>query len=227
MQSRKSWTGRDFGSRPRSTSLLPRHKVQSPNLHHGMHFRNDVPLFNRRDDQDEFVYNDAILMKDRQLEAKRNSATIEPQMRAQSVPPGARSRREMFNSAGLSPTILDYPRDHEMAQRILKQAAFQRKCNTPDPRTYAGPSEREIFLREKYLFLKERAIFLRERQSFIIEKELFLMEKRELLRRFADKTPPAPAKSSQAVRSKCHLACTDVMVNEETLDRLCFVDDRW
>ncbi len=155
-------------------------------------------LFDRKDQQNEFAYNPANPSKDRQRELHNNSER-EPQSRAQSVPSGARARREMFIAGGVSPTHLDEPCNYDETKRFLRQAAYQRQIITPDPRSYAGPSEREIFFREKFLFLKERALFLRERQSFILEKELFLMEKRELLRRYEEK--PAPPKTSYTVRS--------------------------
>jgi hypothetical protein len=178
-------------SRPRSTSLL---HSPPPKLNTGMNFRNDVLIFNRKAHQNELGKNSAIPRRDPKFHSTDREHA--DQTRTQSVPMAARARREVLESADSS-IFLDDARNYELRQRFLREEANQRQLNSSPYRTYAGPSEKELFFREKYLFLKERAIFLRERQSFMIEKELFLMEKRDLLRRRAE---AAPAQTKDTVR---------------------------
>ena len=219
MRSRKMPEARGFASgRIHSTSFSPvpsqfsesRQQQTSsfapdrppPITTRGMQFRNDVLFFNRNGQQSKFsnvyplphthqrnLYNPAVPSKEWYRA---------PETRGYSVPFGARSRREMLDSAGGS-TFFDDSRDSELSQQFLRRAAHHQQSTTPPPRTNESPSERDIFFREKRLFLKERAIFLRERESFMIEKELFFMEKSELLRR-QENSPPAPAHNDGTVR---------------------------
>jgi hypothetical protein len=217
LQSRKSLATRGFETRlrstspdlvPHSTSLLHNQKAQArdPNTYGGMKFSNDVPLFYR---QNVFVKNPRKYhQRDPHNPSNPSIADSErtPKPRERSVPSDARSRREVLGSADASHSYLEDPRNQEMRQRFLREAAQQRLCNTSTPRTSSGPSEKELFFREKYLFLKERAVFLRERQSFMIEKEQFLLEKRELLRHREDNMPPAPTQTTETVNSMSSLA---------------------
>jgi hypothetical protein len=168
-----------------------RQTVPSQKPEGGLNFGSEAVIFHRK-------YQQTTFADDNEIAGEELSRAH--QTRGRSVPP---TKQEIFNSAPIQATFLEDALREEMSQRVSHRSSYQRLLNSSATRSHAGPpSERELFIREKFLFLKERAMFLRERQIFMIEKEQFLMEKQELLRRRSDISPRETSQSMDKVSAR-------------------------
>jgi hypothetical protein len=185
-QARHSLADPSFESRSPLSSRSQRQQGPSQRLKSVLNFGSDAVIYTRKLKKNSFENDPGIPGLDHH----------EHQTRGRSP-----STTEIFESESTPTTFFEDALRREMSQRGFHRANYQRMFNNLPPRSQAGPSERELFVREKYLFIKERAMFLRERQSFMIEKEQFLIEKQELLRRRADTPQREPAQTADTVRS--------------------------